>query len=40
MLGQWPDLEKVTCSLSQDSVIRMQFVYLFNKHNVILETEA
>ncbi|KAF9297977.1 hypothetical protein BGZ88_008443 [Linnemannia elongata] len=37
MLGQWPVLEKVTCSLSQDRVTRKRCVDLFKQHNVILK---
>ncbi|KAF9146657.1 hypothetical protein BGX30_011849 [Mortierella sp. GBA39] len=39
MLVQWPVLETVTCSLSQDPLTRKRFVNLFRQHNVILEAE-
>ncbi|KAF9148059.1 hypothetical protein BG015_010237 [Linnemannia schmuckeri] len=39
ILGHWPVLERLTCSLSQDPVTRKQFVDLFEQHNVVLEAE-
>lgn len=37
MLDRWPDLKKVTCSLSQDPVTKKRCVGLFEQHNVILK---